>query len=87
MSEQLQQLLEMIAQDDELRERLTKETHELTNLGWSPEAAASFHFETKEKKYPGCGSVCGCGALEGEGGTCVCTNSGGSGAGKRPGEE
>ncbi len=82
MSKQLQELVEKLAKDEEFASRLAKDTSELKDLGWSPEAANKFNFEVARNSN--CGTECGCGTDQGSGGLCTCGNSGGSGAGKKP---
>ena len=85
MKNNLTELMEKIAGDTDFKERLEADKSILADeLGWAPEAIESFSFEVNTKIN--CGTVCGCGSYSGEGGLCICTNSGGSGAGDKPDE-
>ena len=66
MSEELVDLLERLASDDEFRVRVHDNKEALAEIGWKPEAIAAIEV-TKKKGYWGCGSVCGCTARVGQG--------------------
>jgi hypothetical protein len=64
MTENLVKLLERLSSDDEFRKKVMADKQSLaealSEMGWSPEASASFELKAETKGYWGCGTQCGC---------------------------
>ena len=65
MANQLEELLTRLATDEDFLKRVKEDKQVLKELGWNPEAIATF--ELAEKDYWGCGGECGCTASMGQG--------------------
>ncbi|MCK4851972.1 MAG: hypothetical protein KAS86_02550 [Candidatus Omnitrophica bacterium] len=65
MANQLEELLSRMATDEEFLKKVKEDKQVLAELGWDPEAIASF--ELADKGYWGCGTECGCTASMGQG--------------------